>query len=396
MLINCPECTHECSDKAFSCPSCGFPFKQNITASASRSNRKKRLPNGFGQISELKNQNLRKRFRAMVTVGKDATGRPIVKLLKPQAYFETYNEAYEALLNFNKDPYSLEKTMTLREIYEKWSVRHFAENPKRGTKSKIKMAWDYCEPMYDTPIEQIKPSNIRTLIESAFVIRNGKRKEATNVVKQEMKQILAQMFDYAMEYEIVSRNPARDLKISLPITIAKEHIHFTEDELNILWQNSDQLVVKVILIQCYSGWRPNELVNLKIENINLQTRMMVGGSKTQAGKDRTVPIHPLILPLVKHFYENASRENSEFLIPFSSYSRYHENFERCMKRLNINLDHRPHDCRVTFVTLAKKYNVDEYAIKRMVGHAISDITEKIYTKRSDEWLLSEIEKIRKV
>lgn len=44
--------------------------------------------------------------------------------------------------------------------------------------------------------------------------------------------------------------------------------------------------------------------------------------------------------------------------------------------------------------LSKKYNVDEYAIKYIVGHAITDITEKVYTKREFDWLRSEIEKIK--
>ena len=30
--------------------------------------------------------------------------------------------------------------------------------------------------------------------------------------------------------------------------------------------------------------------------------------------------------------------------------------------------------------------VDEYAIKKMVGHEIYDITEKVYTKRDPQWL----------
>ena len=44
-----------------------------------------------------------------------------------------------------------------------------------------------------------------------------------------------------------------------------------------------------------------------------------------------------------------------------------------------------------FVTTAKKYGVDEYAIKYMVGHVISDITEKVYTKRELDWLKTEID-----
>ena len=44
--------------------------------------------------------------------------------------------------------------------------------------------------------------------------------------------------------------------------------------------------------------------------------------------------------------------------------------------------------------MAKKYGVDEYAIKYMVGHKISDITEKVYTEREFQWLREEIEKIK--
>lgn len=61
--------------------------------------------------------------------------------------------------------------------------------------------------------------------------------------------------------------------------------------------------------------------------------------------------------------------------------------------LGINPEHRGHDGRVHFVTVAKKYNLDEYAIKRIVGHAIKDLTERVYTKRSVDWLVQEIDKI---
>ena len=44
--------------------------------------------------------------------------------------------------------------------------------------------------------------------------------------------------------------------------------------------------------------------------------------------------------------------------------------------------------------MAKKYKVDEYAIKYMVGHQITDITEKVYTRRDSTWLAEEIRKIQ--
>ena len=54
---------------------------------------------------------------------------------------------------------------------------------------------------------------------------------------------------------------------------------------------------------------------------------------------------------------------------------------------------RSHDPRMTFITAAKKAEVDEYTIKKLVGHKINDVTEAAYTDRDLEWLRSEMEKI---
>ena len=59
----------------------------------------------------------------------------------------------------------------------------------------------------------------------------------------------------------------------------------------------------------------------------------------------------------------------------------------------MNPEHKAHDPRKFFVTQAMKYQLDEYAIKLIVGHAIEDLTEKVYTERSFDWLYSEICKI---
>ena len=100
MLIKCPECELQVSDKAFSCPHCGYPISSRLYKSY-KVTKHRRLPNGFGQITEIKNRNLRKPFRAMVTTGYNTkTGKPICKLLKPESYFATYNEAYTALVEY--------------------------------------------------------------------------------------------------------------------------------------------------------------------------------------------------------------------------------------------------------------------------------------------------------
>lgn len=126
--------------------------------------------------------------------------------------------------------------------------------------------------------------------------------------------------------------------------------------------------------------------------------------KTEAGKNRLVPIHPAVHDIVVNLYNEANQLKSEYLInspnknnDISSYKltydKYDYWFVTTVEKLGLNPRHRAHDSRMTFVTMAKKYNVDEYAIKYIVGHTINDITEKVYTVRSDEWLHDEMKKI---
>ena len=59
MLLQCPECDLQVSDKATYCPHCGYPMQPNVSQRRPRkSNKRRRLPNGFGQISEIKGRNL--------------------------------------------------------------------------------------------------------------------------------------------------------------------------------------------------------------------------------------------------------------------------------------------------------------------------------------------------
>ena len=403
MLIICPECGQQVSDKAGSCPHCGITINKRTKR---KSNKRRRLPNGFGQISEIKYKNLKKPFRAMVTVGKTQEGKCICRSLEPDAYFSTYNDAYAALLEYNRNPYDLNSMMTLEELYDKWFKEvHLrrSDATKRGTVS----TWKYCSTLYNMKVCDIKTRHIKGCIEHSFIIKNGTQQQASPIMQKNIKSLLNQLLDYAVEYELTDRNYARSFTLSEDIkaSLSKEskHLSFTEQEMNVLWKNINIVpYVDAILIQCYSGWRPQELGLIELENVDLKNWVFTGGMKTSAGTNRTVPIHSKIRDIVKRKYNESLKLNSKYLInsvtssgyKFFTYSRYRQAFCRVKDELNLNEDHRPHDGRKTFVTLAKKYNVDEYAIKYIVGHAITDITEKIYTDRDLNWLSTEIEKIK--
>lgn len=86
----------------------------------------------------------------------------------------------------------------------------------------------------------------------------------------------------------------------------KEHIPFTDEEMQLLWKHvDDKRCVDVLLVQCYSGWRPQELGLIKLENVDLNNWIFRGGMKTEAGEDRAVPIHSRIRHLIERKYKEA-------------------------------------------------------------------------------------------
>ncbi len=58
----------------------------------------------------------------------------------------------------------------------------------------------------------------------------------------------------------------------------------------------------------YSGMRPVELLSIKLENVHLDGRYVIGGVKTKAGKDRIIPIADCVMP----FYREILRPGARF------------------------------------------------------------------------------------
>ena len=410
MLITCQECGLQISDTALSCPHCGYS-KNNTKVTRQRRHKKKRLrlPNGFGQITEIKNDSLRNRYRASITVGKTDDGKYIKKLLKPKAYFPTYNDAYNALVEYHKNPYEISKDVTVKELYEEWSKEYFNNIADTAVRT-VESAWAYCSDLYNIPVQSLRSYHIKGCMENGTVERKGKIIPASPHTKSRIKSLFNLMLDYAVEHEIADKNYARVFNISDTIlddvkNTKRDHISFSDNELIALWEHKDDFYVQIVLLQCYMGWRPQEIGLIETSNVNLEKRIMIGGMKTKAGTNRIVPISSAIEPIVQEFYIDAVHSNRKYLIECNdstshknnlrlTYDKLSYRFEKLVNTLGLNPLHRPHDGRKTFITLAKKYGVDEYAIKKIVGHEISDLTERVYTDRPDDWLNVEIEKIK--
>ena len=369
-----------------------------------------RLPNGFGNITEIKYTNLRNPYRVLVPIGKNDTGHTVYRTLRPKGYFKTYNEAYQALLEYHKNPYSIDKNITMQELFDKWLSEHSKDVSPETVKKNIH-EWKFISSLHPLLISQVRTPELKLAFDHLELLdENGNPTPLPRTIKVRVKNVLNQMYDYALSNDLVPQNYARSFslpreEVKLATTPQTEHVNYTDAEVSIILKEVDlDPIMEILYIQMYSGWRPDELLSMQLADVNLEEGWMRGGSKTDAGINRIVPIHSKIYAYVRRNYQRSAEAGNPYLFAvtptrgyhktYYNYHLYYHQFVKARNRLGLNPRHRPHDGRVYFATAAKKAGVDEYALKRMMGHQINDVTESRYVKRDVEWLRQEIEKLK--
>lgn len=334
--------------------------------------RRMRLPNGFGQISKISGR-IRKPWRAMVTLGQDPRTAKYNRLIV--GYYKTYNEAYSALIEYHKKPYEAWQDMTMEELYAKWSEEHFKTIK---TAYHYKAAWKYCTSIYKEKVRDINRLTIKSVIEA----------DMPQSMHGTVKLTLSLMFDYAIGLCIIDDNPAKLAFVTLPRNEIKHHVRFSDEELDKVFRAEGELTADMIIFGVYTGFRPGEICKIKKEDVDLEGGTIKGGSKTKAGIGRVVPIHNRITSLVERYM----KEEGGYLFGVS-YASYNTSFCEFMESKGLGKFHRPHDTRVTFVSRAKEAGCDEYIIKKIVGHKIDDLTERVYTQRGLDSIRLELSKV---
>ena len=337
--------------------------------------------NGYGSISKLSGKR-RRPFIVRITTGFDINGRQIMKVL---GYYHTQAEAIKALANYNDNPYDINlNDITLKEILDRFMENKKGKVEKSSLKS-YKVWYNYLRPLYSKRMKDIRTFELQNFINSLSHLSTGSLKL--------VKSFIRMLFKDAMEMDIISKDYSEYVKLPKYKKVIERKI-FTEGETALLWDNIKILdYADAILILIYTGMRINELLKLKKKNVNLENNTITGGSKTDAGKNRIIPIHPKILPLIIERMEN----ETDYLIPnkkgtnYYEYNNFRQNeFVKIMEQLGM--EHTIHDTRHTFATMISDVSDNENAITGIIGHTNINMTKK-YTHTNIEKMRKEMEKI---
>ena len=347
----------------------------------------KRRPKGSGSTYKLKG-NRRKPYVAAVTLGADEeTGRQIQK---PIGYFASEIEALNALADYHKNPDEFNTSIKSITVDEIWNIVVEKElvSLSKSTMQAYKVAYKKISQIHNEEIKKLKLFDLQPIFDK--MSNEGIKHSMMNTTKV----ILSKIYNYAMRYEYVIKDYSNLIRV-VSLVESKSKIPFSETQIKWLFEHDDNITVQSILIMIYTGIRPGEMLEMKKDNIHLNDRYMIGGLKTKAGINRTIPIHEC---LVKYI-DNLMKNDSQYLFAPKnkgiSSNNYLVGYFNKLKKLN-NWSTSPHSCRHTFITLANKYDIKDINIKKIVGHANNDITKDIYTHIAHDILIKEVNKIPKI
>lgn len=408
-LILCPECSHTVSDKAISCPGCGYPISlpslseaalltapadgthfiapisvSSVPVSSKKVQKcsRKKLPNGYGSIKKLSGNRSRP-YAAYPPVNDHITAKSGTTKLPAIGYYKDWYSAFNALSQYHSNPYDIRsRGLTFADVYGLFYKDKFGQCKKNlsdSSKYAYETAFKNCSSLHSIRFFDIRKQDMQSILDDCTLGYSS---------LCNLKKLFCQMYRYAMENDIVEKNYAQYVSIRQEDDNEKGE-PFSEEELSLLWANKADKTVQMILIMIYSGFRIKAFETVEI---NLEKQYFKGGVKTIAGKDRIVPIHPAILSFSADFKQNFPNYRAR---TFRSCSFY-----PVLQRLGIattknGKKHTPHDCRHTFSWLCDKYKMDELSKHLLMGHSLGkDVEKSVYGHRTYEELRAEINKIK--
>lgn len=342
-----------------------------------------RLPNGYGSVYKLSG-NRRRPWVAAKTIGWTDEGKQLRYII---GYFRTRAEALEALAEYNRNPIGEAREVALGDIYERWSESAY-KTLTRSTVDGYKAAWKRLSVLADQQIRLIKTSHLQTVIDG--MVDEGLSRSSL----EKVKTLAGILFEIAHNDDVITKNYARAIK--LPEEVKKKKQVFTDLEIEKVTRlaESGDIWAGTILILIYSGMRGSEMLLMTRFNVDLENWIFTGGIKTDAGRDRIVPIHTKIRPYVKYWYDTKGprlihRDGQP--ISLNYYRR--ELYYPTLKRAGIDRHLNPHTTRHTFGTLLDRAKVNTKHIQELIGHSDYATTANIYTHPDLDALRSAIEAI---
>lgn len=393
-MPKCKKCKKEISEESVFCMWCGQ--KQIKT-----SRKTIRRENGTGSVYKRSDLKFRPWIAATPKVGNSP----------PQiiGHYESAQEAKDALDDYRKNP-TTKLNITLKQVYEEWQPLGCKDKSSQLVDS-YRAAFNKLSDLYDIKFRELRTAQIQSVINALQKVRPKLGKDGKQIIKDgvpqtlqpmsysalhDIKVLMGLLYKYAMQNDIVNKNYAEFLVLPKKSFGVKDC--FTELELKKIENAIDKVpFADCIYFMCYTGLRITEFLTLNKMSVHNKngTCALYGGIKTDAGKNKVVPVHHKI----KSILDSWLKKDGDTIFCRPNGKAYSAKYfrEKCfypaLKEIGITRKLTPHATRRTFATLMSMANVREEDFIAMMGHSEYSVDIESYIFQSAEKLQKSIEMI---
>ena len=354
--MNCPKCKQTFDIDAAFCPYCGK--KLSVLPSKHRA---KSRGNGTGTAFKRGST-----WTAQVVVDRVvvAEDKPLRKVTRSKSGFRTRDEALRYCPILLHGPEKPKLAPTLEHYWDTFKEGHY-KSISASKQQAYRTAWTKLDRIKGYRIDQLTVQDLQTVVSE---------KCASYYTARDVRTLLVSLFRIAAAEGYTHQEIPTF--IHLPALEEKEQTPFSETEQKALWQlyESGDLRAAAPLLMIYSGMMPGEAMALRVENIDMEKRIITGvGMKTKVRKAAPIVLMQDILPLVQDLIDHAQPSGYIWKrVENEWYENYYAALEaaKC-RRLP------PYSCRHTTATaLAISENIAPQTVKKVMRWSTAKMLDR--------------------
>ena len=286
---------------------------------------------------------------------------------------------------------------TLQQIYDQWET-WYSPRVDSSTLAGYRAAYAYYKPLHSMKMTEISAGDLQKCMDEC---PRGKR------THQNMKVIAGLLWKYAKSKHIVSQIESETLFTGKGRSVKREALNDFEVE-KIRAAIGQERYAEYIYCICYLGFRPGEMLELtKAQLVEHDGRLfLIGGKKTEAGRDRTVPVHHKIEIIIR---QRMLIPGTDMIFPqyvfdrkgqFCEFKQMTDNyfrefvFKKVCHKLEIADGKVPYSARHTFSNKLKTADGDNIDKAALMGHSDYTFTQTNYQSTNFEELTAVMDSIK--
>ena len=289
---------------------------------------------------------------------------------KSKSGFRTKAEAYAAAPALRDQLLGIrlaDDDITLEQLYARW-VPFYSPRVSEGRMKSNDAAFKWMAPLHSRVFRTLTTEHFQDVIDAC------PRKRRT---KEDIKALASLLYKYAHDLKICSDNYAENLYCGSNDEQPRKALTPGQVEriaaCGLPWSD-------YVLCLIYTGFRPGEMLALSKDSY--VNGCLIGGSKTEAGRNRSVPVHFRIQPII----DRQLLTPGPWLFPRQDGRRMTDDYFRtyCFAPLMEALGIEgcvPYSCRHTFANMLKNVSGSDTDKAALMGHADASMTK--YYQASD-------------